>query len=225
MDYILDIHTATEKAIVSISDGNKIISSFENNEPKQYASFLHTAIEKMLHENDILINSLKAVGVSAGPGSYTGIRVGLATAKGLCFALNIPLISFNTLEVMAIAAIENLGDATALYCPMIDARRMEVFTAVYDGQLNMVMPPSAMILAENSFQELIKKRSIYFFGNGSEKFKRITSNLSFFSFVIEKIGAEALAKIAWRKYLKKDFTDMVSAEPFYLKDFHSTIKL
>ena len=225
MEYILNIHTATEKAMVTICNGNKILSSLINQEPKQHAAFLHTAIKKILQKNDIQINSLKAVGVTAGPGSYTGIRVGLATAKGLCFSLKIPLLTFNTLEVMALSAIGKIGDPNALYCPMIDARRMEIFTAIYDHELNVIMPASAMVLEENTFQELAEKQGIYFFGNGSEKFKKFAEKIPLSAFVTEEISSEALSHFAWGKYVRKEFTDLVFAEPLYLKDFHSPIKL
>src|SRR5690606_25144630 len=137
----------------------------------------HSAIRQILLDNNIKTNELKAVGVTGGPGSYTGIRVGMATAKGLCYALKIPLLLFNTLEVMALSAIESIGDKKALYCPMIDARRQEVFTGVYDYELNEVNSPSSMILDNNSFNTLLQKFPVYFFGSGSGKLKRQAKNI------------------------------------------------
>ncbi len=224
MDYILNIHTATETAIVNIYDGEKVLATSVNTNSKEHAAYLHTAIHKILQENDISINQLKAIGVTNGPGSYTGIRVGLATAKGLCYALKIPLITFNTLEVMALSATENIQDRNALYCPMIDARRMEVFTAVYDYDLKEVMPPSAIIISENFLEELLHPQPIYFFGNGSEKFKNIGKNISGSYFIKQEIASKGLCKVVSGKYQRKEFDDIAYAEPLYLKEFYSTQK-
>jgi tRNA threonylcarbamoyladenosine biosynthesis protein TsaB len=171
MNYILNIHTATETAMVNICNGPEVLATLFNQDTKQHASFLHTAIDQLLSENQIQMHQLKAIGVSNGPGSYTGIRVGLAAAKGLSYALQIPMITFNTLEVMAITAVNEIKNEDAYYCPMIDARRMEVYTAVYNYQLKEIISPQAMILSENSFEEIAQQQEVIFFGNGSEKFK------------------------------------------------------
>ncbi len=225
MNYILNIHTATETAIVSICDGQKILATSINTNPKQHASFLHTAIQQILQENDIQINQLKAISVTNGPGSYTGIRVGLATAKGLCYSLKIPLITYNTLEVMTLSAIVNIQDKNAFYCPMIDARRMEVFAAVYNYAIKEVMPPSAMIITQNSFEELLQLQPVYFFGNGSEKFKKIAKNIPPSYFIDQEISCKVLCKIAWEKYQKNEFNDTAYAEPLYIKEFYSMHKI
>jgi tRNA threonylcarbamoyladenosine biosynthesis protein TsaB len=224
MDYILNIHTTTEKAIVNICNGQNVINTYYNYDPKEHLAFLHSGIQKILKENKILINELKAVGVTSGPGSYTGIRIGLATAKGLCFSLKIPLISFNTLEVMARSAAENIQQQNALYCPMIDARRLEVFTAVFDYAMQEVIPPSAMVLTEESFTELLNSNPIYFFGNGSKKFEILATKIQQSHFIDEEINPGVLCKFGWEKYQKKEFADVAIAEPFYIKEFHSTLK-
>ncbi len=225
MEYILNIHTALETAIVNICEGENVLSTLINNHSKSHAAWLHIAIHQILHENDIKITQLKAVGVTSGPGSYTGIRVGLATAKGLCYALKIPLITYNVLQVMALSAIDHIQDKNAFYCPMIDARRMEVFTAVYDYNLKEKIPPSAMVIAENSFEKLLKIQPIYFFGNGSEKFKNITKNKLFSNFIDQEITSEQLGKLAWQKYKKEEFDSVAYAEPLYIKEFYSTRKV
>ncbi len=225
MEYILNIHTATATAIVNICNGENVLDTSINNDPKQHAAFLHYAIHKILQENDIQINQLKAIGVTNGPGSYTGIRVGLATAKGLCYALKIPLITFNTLEVMALSAIENIQDKSAFYCPMIDARRMEVFTAVYGYDLKELMPPSTIVTTENSFDGLFQSHPIYFFGNGSEKFKKIAKNIHHSYFIDQEISSKELCKFGWRKYQGKEFDNTAYAEPLYLKEFYSSQKI
>ena len=151
MAYLLNIHSATETAIINLMAGQEILSTLCNHETKQHAFFLHTAIKELLREQGIGIKNLNAIGVSSGPGSYTGIRVGLATAKGLCYALNIPLITYNSLELMALSARNNAKDEIAFYCPMIDARRMEVYTAIYNFNMEEIESPSAQILTENFF--------------------------------------------------------------------------
>lgn len=223
MNYLLNIHTTTENAIVTICDGPKVLSTLANSDPKQHASFLHTAVHQILHANDIKPKDLKAIGVTGGPGSYTGIRVGLASAKGFSYALNIPLIILNTLEVMAFTIINKIADDNALYCPMIDARRSEVFTAVYDHKLNEIIPPSAMILAESSFQELIAKQKVYFFGSGSHKFKDIKPDLADSQFILNTIDSASLGILSWNKFQAKEFENVTTSTPFYIKDFY-TIK-
>ncbi|HUZ60607.1 MAG TPA: tRNA (adenosine(37)-N6)-threonylcarbamoyltransferase complex dimerization subunit type 1 TsaB [Hanamia sp.] len=224
MNFLLNIHTSTETAIVNLCDGPDLIATKENSNSKQHASFLHTAVHQILQELDIQPKDLKAIGVTGGPGSYTGIRVGLASAKGLCFALNIPLILLNTLEVMALSNIENLSDKNALYCPMIDARRMEVFTAVFDDQLNEVIPPSAMVLTENTFQDIIENKDIYFFGSGSQKFKNLVPHFPVSNFIESRISSKILGEFSWHKYQKNEFVNTFSAIPFYMKDFYSIEK-
>ncbi len=224
MSFILNIHTTTETAIVNICNGENVLDTLVNSDQKQHAAFLHTAIHQILQNNDIPITSLQAVGTTIGPGSYTGIRVGLATAKGLCFSLKIPLLTFNTLEVLTDAATYQIRDNNSLYCPMIDARRMEVFTAIYDSGIKVVYPPSAMVLEETSFADLLEKRPVYFFGSGSRKFQNlIVENLNA-RFIEQEITTEALARFGWKNFIEKSFSDIAYTEAFYIKDFHTTVK-
>lgn len=223
MSYILNIHTATETAIINIIKDGEILGTFTNNDTKQHASFLHTGIRELLQMHAVDIKELGAVGVSAGPGSYTGIRVGLSTAKGLCYALNIPLITFNSLELMALSAIAATGDAEALYCPMIDARRMEVYTALYDYNLLEIASPSAMIVDENSFEDVLRSKKIYFSGSGIDKLRPIIKNINSV-FINCPISSESISSVSWRKYLKKDFENIPYAQPLYIKDFYTISK-
>jgi tRNA threonylcarbamoyladenosine biosynthesis protein TsaB len=223
MNYILNIHTATETAMVNICNGPEVLATLFNQDTKQHASFLHTAIEQLLSENKIRMHQLKAIGVSNGPGSYTGIRVGLAAAKGLSYALQIPMITFNTLEVMAITAVNEIKNEDAYYCPMIDARRMEVYTAVYNYQLKEIISPQAMILSENSFEEIAQQQEVIFFGNGSEKFTLLAPHLKRIFSKVNKISSDSLGEIAWKKYLEHSFADIAYSEPLYLKDFNSNL--
>lgn len=226
MNYLLNIDTTTEKAIVCLSDGQEILSSATNTNSKEHASYLHVAIHQILKKNSVSVSELNAIGVVGGPGSYTGIRVGLATAKGLCYALNIPLMMYNTLELMAFSALEKEKNFDALYCPMIDARRMEVFTAVYDSKLVPVFSPAALELTENSFTSLVEQNMVYFFGSGALKFKDLIKNASTNAhFSDNHPDAESLALFGWNKFKNKDFVNLISSKPLYLKEFFTTSKL
>jgi tRNA threonylcarbamoyladenosine biosynthesis protein TsaB len=225
MNYILNIHTTSEKAIVNLCAQDSVLATLVNEHSKEHAAFLHTGIQQILQQTDISPSQLKGIGVTGGPGSYTGIRVGLATAKGLCFALKIPLMIFNTLELMAFSAIENTANKNGLFCPLIDARRMEVFTAVYDAHLNEVIPPSAMILEENSFADLLQEKQIYFFGSGAFKFKDLVKNkTSQSSFSDQEVSSKALAAFSWNKFQKNQFENLLTAEPIYIKEFYTPAK-
>lgn len=157
--------------------------------------------------------------MSAGPGSYTGLRVGMSAAKGLCYALSLPLISINTLQMMAAAVKEPF---TNLLCPMIDARRMEVFTALYTSSLEEVAPSKNLILDESSFQDWLQQDTISFFGNGSKKAADLIKHFNA-SFVMVTASAEDMVPLALRKFETNQFVDLAYSEPFYGKDFHSPI--
>ena len=223
MALILNIDTATETAVISISEDDKIINFITNSTQKDHASFLHPAIKNLLQQADIPINKLKAVSVTSGPGSYTGLRVGMACAKGLCYSLNIPLIAVDTLQVMSLSSIKQVADDLALYCPMIDARRMEVFTAVYDNKLTEIMKPASMILEESSFKELLKNNKIYFSGSGILKLKNILINDNAF-YINKEIAPDPLAILAFKKYIKNNFSDIAYTSPVYLKEFYTIPK-
>lgn len=227
---ILSIDTATDQASVTIAENGEIIGTLTNDNQKDHAAWVQVAINNLLQQKGIAMQQLQAIAITAGPGSYTGLRVGMATAKGLCFALQIPLITINTLQVMAYAAINQLGSDTShmtpplYYCPMIDARRMEVFTAVYDEQLQEIIAPKAMILDELSFKEALNNQSLVCFGNGSFKWKNV-SRYPNVLFISEKIDiAKSLAKLAASLHLKQNFANLAYTEPVYLKEFYTYIK-
>ncbi|MEO8412043.1 MAG: tRNA (adenosine(37)-N6)-threonylcarbamoyltransferase complex dimerization subunit type 1 TsaB [Ginsengibacter sp.] len=223
MTYIVNIHTSTDTAIVTLSAGAEILGTSCNHETKQHAAFLHTAIYELLESQGVDIKALKAIGVSSGPGSYTGIRVGLATAKGLCYALKIPLISYSSLEAMAVTATNIVKDPNGLYCPVIDARRMEVYTAMYKFDMEEVAAPSSVILEENSFAEILFCGKVYFIGSGIEKFQQLTKNKNAV-FLNGEISSESLAAIAWGKFKKHEFENISHAQPIYIKEFHTIIQ-
>lgn len=223
MGLILNIDTAIDTAFVSIAADGIIMQEAQNESQKNHAGFLHPAIQQLCELAGVRLENLDAISVSAGPGSYTGLRVGMATAKGLSYALNKPLISLSTLEIMAFDAIENskvAGNDNLLYCPMIDARRSEVFTAIYNDQLKFILPPCAMLLTPGSFANSLLKDQVLFFGNGSPKWKAICTNPKAL-FSNNNNNILAMSKLAEQKYKLADFTNAVFAEPFYLKQFHT----
>lgn len=225
---ILNIDTATEDGGVSLTINGELAGISVSSVQKDHAAWIQVAIQKILKDAELSMHQLDAVAVTAGPGSYTGLRVGMATAKGICYALQIPLITVNTLEIMAYGAraLHAAKPATApvLYCPMIDARRMEVFTAIYDEALREVMPPTAYILDQTSFIEPLSKSVIIFFGNGSAKWKHLCTHRNA-HFEESKISIVSyLGKMATSFYFMKKFADVAYENPVYLKEFHSYTK-
>lgn len=225
MALLLNIDTATEVASVCITDKGSALAFIKNENQKEHASFVHTAIADLLKKTGIKLSDFEAFAVTSGPGSYTGLRVGMAAAKGFCYALSKPLITINTLEVMAKAAIDaNISyDKDFLYCPMIDARRMEVFGAIYNADLESVLAPQPVILNEQFFDIFMKNNKILFFGSGSIKLKQIQSNANGIFSAVQS-DARALGKLADGIWYKRKFADILHAEPTYLKDFHSITK-
>ena len=225
MALILNIDTATDIASVCISENGYSLAYRENNQQKEHASFVHAAINTILIEAGKSLQQIDAFAVTSGPGSYTGLRVGLATAKGFCFALNKPLIIVNTLNVMAQAAIIAKPSAlnNLLYCPMIDARRMEVYTAVFTGDLKSVLQPSAIILEPSTFDFWLKDSSVVFFGSGSAKLKDLLRNDKAIFADIE-FNAKNLARLAEKSFSQEEFSDVAYAEPNYIKSFFTTQK-
>ncbi len=221
MNLILNIDTSGEAASISLSEEGNIIECYINTLQKDHAAFLHPVIKKLLQATSRHVKEIDAIAVTAGPGSYTGIRVGMASAKGLCTALNKPLITINSLELLAKDAIIHYkGDLNNLFCPMIDARRMEVYTALYDSSLKVVMNPCAMILDEYSLKEFIDNYTIIFFGSGSVKCKNVVKLRN--NVFIENVNIpEAMASLSNHSYALKHFTDVVYSEPLYLKEFYN----
>jgi tRNA threonylcarbamoyladenosine biosynthesis protein TsaB len=213
--YILNIETSTKNCSVSISKNGKTLVCKELSDAGfSHAEKLHFFIEEVLLESKLTFKDLSAIAVSKGPGSYTGLRIGVSAAKGLCFALDIPLISVDTLQVLASQAeVEN-----GIIIPMIDARRMEVYSAIFDKNYNKILDVQAEILDENSFSEI--KETIYFVGDCNEKAKTVLTNNNFV-FIDDKIypSANEMSKLSFDKFENSDFEDVAYFEPFYLKDF------
>ena len=220
MSLILNIDTAVDTASVCLAKDNELLQMAVNENQKDHAIWLNTAIADILQKAEYTVNELQAIAVSIGPGSYTGLRVGLASAKGLCYALNIPLIAVSTLKMIAVAAKKKGVTNENMITPMIDARRMEVFTAIYDINLIEVKAAEAMIIDENSFSEMLESNRILFCGNGSKKLQKIIkSPNALFSNTIA--NASHLAQLSYYNFRNKEFASLAYTEPSYIKEFYS----
>lgn len=217
MALILLIETATKSCSVSLSSENKIIACKEKiNEQYSHAENLNIFIESLFKKTNSSIKDLDAIAVSKGPGSYTGLRIGVSAAKGLCYALDVPLISVSTLHAMAFGMTQK--EKSDLYCPMIDARRMEVYNAFYNSKNKEIRGIQADIIEEYSYQKELDKK-VLFFGDGAEKCKQVIQhpNARFIDGIFP--SSKDMLEIANEKFAKKDFEDVAYFEPFYLKDF------
>lgn len=224
MSLILNIDTALDTASVCLSEDGDVSVLSSNVNQKEHASWLHTEIAGLIQKSGKRINDLNAVAVSIGPGSYTGLRVGLAAAKGICYALQIPLITVNSLKIIAFAEKE---ENTDFICPLIDARRMEVFTALYDKDLQEIISPYNLVVDEKSFTSILAKGKVLFCGNGVKKLSTVTSGQSIISgsnafFSNKTSNASHLSRLSFDSYKKKQFADLAYAEPLYIKEFFST---
>lgn len=228
MALLLHIDTATASAGICLSENEQILSLQEHHDSKTQASFLQPSIEKLMKDCGKKLQELDAVCVTGGPGSYTGIRVGLASAKGICFALNKPLIVLNTLQVIAKATMEdffseNKPEQDTLLIPMIDARRMEVFGGIYDINLISQSPSAAYILDADFFESLPYAKPIVFCGDGAHKIlPEFVQNNRMISTVRHQVNH--LIKLGHQAYLSNNFADLAYTEPLYVKEFYDTGK-
>jgi len=213
---ILCLETATTNCSVALSqDGALLALKEDKSNNYSHAEKLHVFIDEILKENNLNVTDLDAIAVSKGPGSYTGLRIGVSSAKGLCFSLDIPLISIATLASLAAQVELEKG----FVIPMLDARRMEVYSAVFDEKLNEIRETKAEILDENSFTDYLEKDKTVFIGNGVEKFQAICTH-SNAEFILDKLpSAREMCTLAEAKYKKSDTEDVAYFEPYYLKDF------
>ena len=219
MSLILNIETSTTLCSVSLAKDGKVIASKEVNEGFTHAENLHVFIEEVIAKAGTTVKDLNAIAVGSGPGSYTGLRIGVSAAKGLAYALQVPLIAVNTLQTMAAAAVGQSNEEV-LFCPMLDARRMEVYTAIFDKDLNAIKETSAQILSEEDLSFFDTGKPICFFGDGMPKCKELLMNIPRSSFIQNIVPASsALAELSFQKHNKGQFEDVAYFEPFYLKDF------
>jgi tRNA threonylcarbamoyladenosine biosynthesis protein TsaB len=222
MATILCIETATPVCSVALVQDGNVLHLEETSVSQSHASSLMEFINRSLLATGFPINKIDAVAISKGPGSYTGLRIGVSTAKGLCYALNIPLIGTGTLHSMAVGIKKLMGseELPVLLCPMIDARRMEVYTALFDLNLNEVAPVSASIIDESSFSGILSDNVVYFAGNGAEKCRALLETNPNARFIgNEVVSAANMALISSESFKNNLFEDVAYFEPFYLKDF------
>ncbi|MBA3900287.1 MAG: tRNA (adenosine(37)-N6)-threonylcarbamoyltransferase complex dimerization subunit type 1 TsaB [Bacteroidetes bacterium] len=231
MAYILNIETATKVCSVALARDGESIAVREHFGAYAHAEKLTVFVEEVLKEAKLSFSDLSAVAVSKGPGSYTGLRIGVSAAKGFAFTLEIPLLAVSTLEGMTLNAIEKikqshpeLNPATILFCPMIDARRMEVYCAVYDAELQQILPVAAEIITESSFEDILKNHQLCFFGDGAQKCEEALGNNPNAVFLKDvDPSANAMIPLAYKLYQKQKFEDVAYFEPYYLKEFLATV--
>lgn len=224
MANILNIETSTTVCSVALGSDGQIVDHYENYDGQTHATLLSQFINDALntaHRKELKLN---AIAVSIGPGSYTGLRIGLSQAKGLAFGLDLPLIGVNTLQLLTVSAMfQEFFDDDAFFVPMIDARRMEVYTAVYNNALEAVIEPQAMILDNDSFSELLNGHRLVFMGNGSDKARDVIThpNAQFLAGV-KPVAVDMLA-LSEKAFREKRFIDVAYSTPLYLKDFQATV--
>ena len=217
MALILNLETATKVCSVSLAKNGQEIKTIEiNTEHFSHSENLNPFIESIFKNNEFQLNQIDAVAVSEGPGSYTGLRIGISTAKGICYALDKPLIAINSL--VSLANLEKQkGDF--FLCPLFDAMRMEVYAAIFDADLQTVFPTAAVIIEPSSFEEFLNQKKIIFFGPGALKCQSIIQHTNVVFNLSTQVSAKGMIQLSENKFNKNDFVDVAYFEPFYLKDF------
>lgn len=223
MAIFLHIESSSTVCSVCLSEDQKILGLKEIDNGYTHAENLHVFIYDLLNSCSILPKQLHAISVSSGPGSYTGLRIGFSAAKGLCFALKIPLITIDTLKILSVEA-KNKISSPGLLCPMIDAKRMEVYSALFDFDLNTILPSQPVIVDESNIDFFQSNQPIYFFGDGMNKSKELFSKQIEKAHFIENIKASSknMIQLAFEKYIENQFENIAYSEPNYLKDFFCT---
>lgn len=224
MAFILSIETAVKGCSVAIHEDGNLIADVNLNNERVASSLLTTAIGRVVELSELTLHQLDAVAISEGPGSYTGLRIGLSTAKGLCFSLDKPLLTLSSLEIMTQAIVGLFSEVHAL-CPMIDARRMEIYSMLLDGNsLEIKEATAAKVVDESSFAELLKDNRVLFFGNGSQKIQHLYATDSNAVFIEKPIYPTAafMGILAFEKYGKQDFASVPDFEPVYVKPYFAT---
>ncbi|RIA10823.1 tRNA threonylcarbamoyladenosine biosynthesis protein TsaB [Flavobacteriaceae bacterium MAR_2010_72] len=216
MEFILNIETTTTNCSVSLSkEGEILVLKEDYNTQYSHAESLHVFIDELFKSSEISLSDIDAIAVSKGPGSYTGLRIGVSAAKGLCFALNKPLISISTLEALS----HQIKSIEGQIVTMLDARRMEVYSAVFDSDYKQIRDINAEVLNENSFSEYLREGNVYFIGSGVEKAKSIITHPNAIYIENKLPSANYMGSLAHRKFIANDFENLAYFEPYYLKDF------
>lgn len=223
MALILNIETATTVCSVSLAKDGKLLSLKEQNGDYSHAENLTLFIEDVCKQANINLSQVDAIAVSKGPGSYTGLRIGVSTAKGLCYSLDKPLISISTLLSITRSIVHSSKfkvESSDLFCPMLDARRMEVYCAIFSSEGNVVKETAAEIIDEDSFADILKTNKVIFFGDGASKCKETFSKNSNAVFIDDVVpSAKDMIMLSEKAYNAKQFEDIAYFEPYYLKDF------
>lgn len=220
---ILAIETSTTVCSIAIYSSNEIIAEIDLYKKNSHAEVITSCITHLLTSSKLEMKDLSAIAISSGPGSYTGLRIGTSIAKGICFSLNIPLIAITTLESM-IFYMQRFNFQKSLLCPMIDARRMEVYTTIMDYKNDTILPLCAMIVNEESFKDLLKDNEIIFFGDGSQKCANLLKKNKNSRFLNDiHPNARSIAEMAYKKLLKNEVADLTNFSPIYLKEFDSIL--
>lgn len=214
----MHIETATDVCSVALTQGTEVLGVKESADGNSHSKNLLPFIDSVLKETNHVQQDLQGVVVSIGPGSYTGLRIGVSTAKGMAYSLGIPVITVSTLESIAQGAKQQAGDNCDIV-PMIDARRMEVFAARYDSNMNLLDNVAAVIVDENAYSELLREKEVLFCGNGMPKCKELLSQFPNARFADFTLSAQYMLPAALKKWEAKDFADTAYFEPFYLKEY------
>ncbi len=224
MTLILSIETSTPVCSVALHQSGNLLAQSSLMLRQSHSVMLTSLLKQITEQSGYSLHDLDAIALAKGPGSYTGLRIGTATAKGLCFALEKPLLAVNTLEAMA-EALRPFNDQPALLCPMLDARRMEVYCAIYDAALNVLQATEAKIIDEQSFQDLLEKQVILFFGDGAQKCESVLAHQANARFIKPFYpSATSVGRLAFARFQAQKFEDLAYFEPFYLKDFIAKTK-
>ena len=224
MALILSLETSTNVCSVALHQNGNLLGSTEILIQKSHSQILTIICQNIVEHCGFILKDVDAFAVSAGPGSYTGLRIGVSTAKGFCYSLDKPLISVNTLDAMAFA-VNEVNYRKALLCPMIDARRMEVYTSLVDSSGVVLKPTFAAVIDESFLKEELSAKEILFFGNGAAKCRNIlgwSENAVFLDNILP--SAKTVGQIAEKNFNRSDFEDVIYFEPFYLKEFNSNMK-
>ena len=225
MAYLLLIESSTSVCSVALAKDGELIDLQESNEGQNHAKLLAVFVNELLNRQNITSDQLSAVAISEGPGSYTGLRIGVSLAKGICYANQIPLIPVSPLQSMCEQVISRHAELglesleNTFLMPMMDARRMEVYTATYDSANHLINPVSAEIIDEQSFFTDLEKQKVVFFGNGAEKCQPVIKHPNAVFVAGIKTSAQFMCALAWKAFQKEQFADLAYFEPFYLKDF------
>ncbi len=220
---ILSLDTSTRSCSVAVHQNDQLLACYALFTDKSSSGMLTTLIQNTVEHTGFQLSDIDVIALAKGPGSYTGLRIATSTVKGLCFALDKPLVAINTLHAMA-AQLSGSLPTDYLLCPMIDARRMEVFCGVFDQNLNIVQDTQALVIDENSFLELLTTQKIIFFGDGADKCKAALGNSPNAVFIETQIypSAKTVGELALKAIDSQQFEDIETFEPFYLKDFVGT---